>query len=100
METTAETPTALYTLQRLTSPRPDMSANGEVEGPDDHAPERRGRTISQRPRRQTDHASRPPPTFVRRRLREGTGLVILRYPVTTSLLRVLTRKGSFQVENS
>src|SRR5215472_3644233 len=37
---------------------PRTPSNGEVEGPDDHA--------SQRPRAQTDQASRPPPTIVRR----------------------------------
>jgi hypothetical protein len=38
------------------------SSNGEVEGPDTHG---RGRTISQRPKRQTAYPSRPPPTTVR-----------------------------------
>jgi hypothetical protein len=42
-----------------------LTSNGEVEGPGTHARWRRGRTISQRPRRQTAHASRPPPTIVR-----------------------------------
>lgn len=43
-----------------------MASNGEVEGRDDHtgrAP--RAHTLSRRPRRQTEHASRPPPTIVR-----------------------------------
>jgi hypothetical protein len=47
-----------------------MAPNGEVEGPGTHGRERRGRTISQRPRRQTDHASRPSPTIVRCRCRD------------------------------
>jgi hypothetical protein len=43
-----------------------MTSNGEVEGPHRSAgPWRGGRTISRRPRRQTAHASRPPPTIVR-----------------------------------
>jgi hypothetical protein len=42
-----------------------IKSNEEVEGLLGSAPWRRGRTISQRPRRQTDHASRPPPTIVR-----------------------------------
>ena len=42
-----------------------VTSNGEVEGPARGAPARRGRTIPQRPRRQTDHASRTPPTIVR-----------------------------------
>jgi hypothetical protein len=41
-------------------------SNGEVEGPHRSAPWRRGRTISQRPRRQAANASRTPPTIVRR----------------------------------
>ncbi len=41
--------------------------NGEVEGPHRSAgPRRRGRTISQRPRRHPKSASRTPPTIVRR----------------------------------
>jgi|HubBroStandDraft_4_1064222.scaffolds.fasta_scaffold39358_1 hypothetical protein len=44
-----------------------MRSNGEVEGPHRSAPGRRGRTISQRPRRQTDCASRTPPKIVRDR---------------------------------
>src|SRR5262249_47703213 len=44
---------------------PPAASNGEVEGPHDDAPRRRGRTISQRPRRQPRSASRPPPTIVR-----------------------------------
>src|SRR5438046_5466266 len=41
-------------------------SNGEVEGPDDHARQApRAHTLSRDPRRQTDHASRPPPTIVR-----------------------------------
>ena len=44
-----------------------MTANGEVEGPADHAGRApRAHTVFQRPRRQTHHASRPPPTIVRR----------------------------------
>src|SRR5205807_6888742 len=42
-----------------------VTANGEVEGPRrsaDQAP--RAHTLFQRPRRQTTHASRPPPTIV------------------------------------
>src|SRR6184192_1273329 len=46
---------------------PSRTSNGEVEGPHRSAPWRRGRTISQRPRRQTASASRPPPTIVRGR---------------------------------
>jgi hypothetical protein len=43
-----------------------VPSNGEVEGPHRSAgPRRRGRTISQRPRRQTKSASRTPPTIVR-----------------------------------
>src|SRR5438045_6735775 len=42
-------------------------SNGEVEGPDDHAGQApRAHTVPTRPRRQTDHASRTPPTIVRR----------------------------------
>jgi hypothetical protein len=45
-----------------------MASNGEVEGPDDHAGQAtRAHTVFPRPRRQTDHASRTPPTIVRRR---------------------------------
>jgi hypothetical protein len=40
-------------------------SNGEVEGPHRSARWRRGRTISQRPRRQPTSASRSPPTIVR-----------------------------------
>jgi len=46
--------------------RGHVSSNGEVEGPGTHARWRRGRTISQRPRRQARSASRTPPTIVRR----------------------------------
>src|SRR5204863_8677717 len=47
-------------------------SNGEVEGPDDYAGQApRAHTVPRRPRRQTDHASRPPPTVVRRPLRES-----------------------------
>ncbi len=42
-----------------------LPPNGEVEGPPRSAPWRRGRTISQRPRRQAAGASRTPPTIVR-----------------------------------
>jgi hypothetical protein len=44
-----------------------VRSNAKVEGPYTSALWRRGRTISQRPRRQTDRASRPLPTFVRGR---------------------------------
>src|SRR5579862_4954067 len=54
---------------RTTAPRASrdiVTSNGEVEGPHISAgPWRRGRTMSQRLRRLTDHASRPPPTIVR-----------------------------------
>jgi len=41
-------------------------SNGEVEVPDDHAGQAtRAHNLSRGPRRQTDHASRPPPTIVR-----------------------------------
>src|SRR6266699_248601 len=44
-----------------------VPSNGEVEGPDDHAGQTtRAHTVPRRPRRQTDHASRTPPTMVRR----------------------------------
>jgi hypothetical protein len=46
--------------------RRKVTSNGEVEGPHRSAPRRRGRTISQRPRRQSASASRVPPTIVRR----------------------------------
>jgi hypothetical protein len=45
---------------------PNSPSNGEVEGPHRSAQWRRGRTISQRPRRQPRSASRTPPTIVRR----------------------------------
>ena len=46
-------------------------SNGELERPHRSAsPWRRGRTLSQRPRRQTRSASRPPPTIVRSRPNE------------------------------
>src|SRR5215813_6928416 len=42
-------------------------SDGEVEGPHDHASQRpRARNIDWVPRPQTTHASRPPPTIVRR----------------------------------
>ena len=42
-------------------------SNGEVEGPDDHAGQApRAHNIPRVPRHQTEHASRPPPTIVRR----------------------------------
>jgi hypothetical protein len=45
---------------------PNSPSNGEVEGPPRSAsPWRRGRTFSQRPRRQPAGASRTPPTIVR-----------------------------------
>ena len=47
---------------------PEVTSNGEVEGPDDHARSApRAHTVPRRPRRQTDHASRTPPTMVRTR---------------------------------
>ena len=43
------------------------SSNGEVEGPDDHVGQApRAHDLLRGPRRQADHASRPPPTIVRR----------------------------------
>src|SRR5438477_11392341 len=40
-------------------------SNGEVEGPHDHTGQApRAHTVPRRPRPQTDHASRPPPTIV------------------------------------
>jgi len=53
-------------------------SNGEVEGPGTRGRERRGRTISQRPRRQTASASRTPPTIVRARLATWTPLPLAR----------------------
>jgi len=51
---------------RRSEARVSLTSNGEVEGPDDHAGQApRAHTVFQRPRRQTDHASRPPPTIVR-----------------------------------
>ena len=48
----------------------DWAPNGEVEGPRDVARSAlRAHTEPSRPRRHTDHASRPPPTIVRRQLR-------------------------------
>jgi hypothetical protein len=42
------------------------TSNGEVEGPDERAGQApQAHTLSRDPRRQTDHASRPPPTIVR-----------------------------------
>src|SRR5580658_10763351 len=46
--------------------------NGEVEGPSRSARWRRGRTISQRPRRLPTGASRPPPPIVRAQQLTGT----------------------------
>jgi hypothetical protein len=44
------------------------SSNGEVEGPHGSAGQAtRAHNLFPRPRRQTDHASRTPPTIVRRR---------------------------------
>src|SRR5215469_9061267 len=44
-----------------------LPSNGEAEGPDDHASQRpRARNIDWAPRPQTTHASRTPPTIVRR----------------------------------
>src|SRR5438876_5598268 len=43
-----------------------MLSNGEVDGPDDHVGQAtRAHTVFPRPRRQTAHVSRPPPTIVR-----------------------------------
>jgi len=43
-----------------------MTSNGEVEGPHDHVGQtRRARNIDWVPPRQSDHASRTPPTIVR-----------------------------------
>ena len=45
-----------------------VAPNGEVEGPADHAGQApRAHTVPKRPRRQTVHASRTPPTIVRSR---------------------------------
>src|ERR1700732_5340169 len=56
-----------------------MAPNGEVEGPDDHVGQApRAHTLPKRPRRQSDHASRTPPTIVRRRRHPSA-----RTPVTT-----------------
>src|SRR6267154_3053363 len=45
----------------------EQPPNGEVEGPGTHVDQApRAHTVPRRPRRQTDHASRPPPTIVRR----------------------------------
>jgi len=45
-----------------------VAPNGEVEGPADHAGQApRAHTVPKRPRRQTVHASRTPPTIVRHR---------------------------------
>jgi hypothetical protein len=50
------------------SSRSDMPSNGEVEGPHDHAGQAtRAHNLLPRPRSQTDHASRTPPTIVRSR---------------------------------
>src|SRR5207237_4729395 len=65
------------------------SPNGEVEGPDDHARWRRGRTISQRPRRQAAGASRPPRTIASSRLAP-----------TRVLLRSVSRNGNCQPNDS
>src|SRR6266853_6512887 len=52
-----------------------MAANGEVEGPDDHAGQApRAHTVFQRPRRQTADASRPPPTIVRSHFETPVGV--------------------------
>jgi hypothetical protein len=56
---------------RTTAASPTMTpgrdtSNGEVEGPDDHVGEApRAHHLPRVPRRQTDHASRTPPTIVR-----------------------------------
>src|SRR6266480_7406451 len=43
-----------------------VPSNGKVEGPHDHAGQApRAHTVPRRPRRQTAHASRTPPTIVR-----------------------------------
>src|SRR6185437_14279978 len=59
--------------------------NGEVEEPRDHGRERRGRTISQRPRRRAASASRTPPTIVRHP-----------QPVTRTIFRSRNRQGLAQ----
>jgi hypothetical protein len=52
--------------------RTRMAANGEVEGSGTHAGRAtRAHTVSRRPRSQTGHASRTPPTIVRRHARGG-----------------------------
>src|SRR5438876_8508577 len=51
--------------RNASSERPPWRPNGEVEGPDDHARQApRAHNLSRDPRRQSDHASRPPPTIV------------------------------------
>src|ERR1700730_17211345 len=57
--------TTVKTNSQSLSEAVSMRSNGEVEGPRRSARRRRGRTISQRPRRQTRSASRTPPTIVR-----------------------------------
>src|SRR5438067_11010738 len=60
---------------------PPLPPNGEVEGPDDHARSApRAHTACRRPRRRTTHASRPPPTIVRHRVRPRRILRSLRRP--------------------
>jgi hypothetical protein len=52
--------------QLLAASIPRVTSNGEVEGPHDHVGRAtRAHTVFQRPRSQTDHASRTPPTIVR-----------------------------------
>jgi hypothetical protein len=49
-----------------------LMPNGEVEGPGTHVGQGpRAHNLSRAPRRQSDHASRTPPTIVRRSLVEG-----------------------------
>jgi hypothetical protein len=59
--------------------------NGEVEGPPRSAHRApRAHTVLPRPRRQTDHASRPPPTIVRRPPRLRRQVLELKEPVRSS----------------
>src|SRR5437879_6061182 len=75
--------------RNASSERPPWRPNAEVEGPGDHAPWRRGRTISQRPRRQAAGASRPPRTIVSSRMAP-----------TRVLLRSVSRNGNRQPNDS
>src|SRR5437762_2609155 len=69
------------------------TSNGEVEGPDDHvglAP--RAHTVPRRPRRQTAHASRPPPTIVRCAHRVSCGTRYVRANETATPQKNTTTK--------